>query len=141
MLELPRILIPKNCINIPNNWLELEIFDLIKYPLNLDKFELYNEQNERICICKFIKDYEKRYRLNGYFSKPILCNYYSKIFGAMTYSSTIKKEECKKLSNQDQMDNLVISDIPKTTDESSEKVAEDGALALTHSPACASVDK
>ena len=53
----------------------------------------------------------------------------------MRYSSTIAKQECKKLSNEDQMDNLVISDIPKTTDESSEKVAEEGALSLIHSPA------
>ena len=59
ILQHPQILLPKNCINIPNNWLELEIFDLIKYPLKLDKFELYNENGERICICKFVKDYEK----------------------------------------------------------------------------------
>ena len=135
ILQHPQILMPKNCTNIPDNWLELEIFDLIKYPSKLDKFELYNEQNELICICRFLKGYEKKYRLNGYFSKPILCNYYSKIFGAMTYSSTIKKEECKKLSNEDQMDNLVISDIPKTTDERSEKIVREGRLALTHSSA------
>jgi hypothetical protein len=134
ILQHPRILMPRNCINIPDNWLELEIFDLIKYPLNLDRFELYNEQNERICICRFIKDYEKKYMLNGYFSKPIFCNYHSKIFRSMGYHSTIAKEECKKLSNRYQMDNLVISE-PKTTDESSEKVAKEGALSLTHSPA------
>jgi len=52
----------------------------------------------------------------------------------MIYFSTTKKEECKKLSNEDQMGNLIISDIPKTT-ESSEKVVKEGALSLTHSPA------
>jgi hypothetical protein len=135
ILQHPRILMPKNCINIPDKWLELEIFDLIKYPSKLDKLELYNAQNERICICKFVKEYEKSYRLNGYFCKPTFCNYSNEIFGIIKYSSTIEKEQCKELSNEDQMDNLVISDIPKTTDQTSEKVAEQGALSLTHSPA------
>jgi hypothetical protein len=100
---------PKNCINIPDNWLELEIFDLIKYPLKLDKFELYNEQNEQICICRFKTDYEKKHRLNGYFSKRISCNFSSKIFGTMRFSPRVAKEECKKLSNKHEMDNLIIS--------------------------------
>jgi hypothetical protein len=135
ILQHPQLLVPKNCTNIPENWLELEIFDLIKYPSNLDRFELYNEQNERICICKFVKEYEKRYRLNGYFSKPTFCNYHSKIFGDIVYSSTFMVDKCKKLSNEDQMDNLVISDMPKTTDDSSEIVANEGRLALRHSSA------
>jgi hypothetical protein len=135
ILQHPRILMPKNCNNIPDNWLELEIFDLIKCPFELDKFELYSKKGERICICKFVKEYEKEYRLNGYFSKPIFCNYHSKIFGDIVYSSIFKIDECKKLSNEDQMDNLVISDTPKTTDERSEIVANEGRLALRHSSA------
>ncbi len=69
ILQHPKLLLPKDCRNIPDNWLELEIIDLLKYPLKLEKFELYDEQRERICICKFIKHYEKEFRLNGYFSK------------------------------------------------------------------------
>lgn len=135
ILQHPRILMPKNCINIPDKWLELEIFDLIKYPFQLDKIELYNERGEQICICRFIKDYEKNYKLNGYFSKPIFCNYHSKIFGDIVYSSTFKVDECEKLSNEDRMDNLVISDTPKTTDERSERVANEERLPLRHSSA------
>ena len=81
ILQHPQLLIPKNCTNIPDNWLKLEIFVLIKYPLNSDKFELYNEQNERICICKFVKDYEKNYRLNGYFSGPFFAIITAKYLG------------------------------------------------------------
>jgi hypothetical protein len=106
ILQHPPILMPKNCINIPDKWLELEIFDLIKYPLELNKFELYNAQNERICICRFVRDYEKKCRLNGYFSNPSFCKYHSKIFGTVRCFSTIGNEECKKLSTEDQMDNL-----------------------------------
>ena len=135
ILEHPLILMPKNCNNISDNWLELEIFGLIKYPSKLDKFELYNERGEQICICRFVKDYEKKCRLNGYFSKPNICNYHNKIFGIVKYSSMIGKDEYKKLSNEDRMDNLVISDIPKTTDDSSEIVVKEGRLALRHSSA------
>ena len=135
ILQHPRLLMPKNCINILDNWLELEIFDLIKCPFQLDKFELYSEKGERICICKFVKEYEKKYRLNGYFSKPIFCNYSSKIFGDIVYHPRFKVEEYKKLSNESQMDNLVISDMPKTADDSSEIVAKEGRLPLRHSPA------
>jgi hypothetical protein len=134
ILQHPQLLVPKNCTNIPENWLELEIFDLIKYPSNLDRFELYNKQNERICICKFVKEYEKKYRLNGYFSKCIFCNYSSKIFGTIVYSQTFKAEEYKKLSNENKMDNLIISDTPTNT-PSSEIVAREGGSKLVHSPA------
>jgi hypothetical protein len=135
ILQHSRLLMPKNCINVPANWLELEIFDLIKYPFEIDKFEIYDEENERICICKFLKDYEKKYSLNGYFSRPNFYNYHSKIFGPMTCFSTIGEDECKKLSSEDQMHNLVISNMPKSADNSSEIVAKEGSLALRHSPA------
>ena len=140
ILQHSRLLMPKDCINVPDNWLELEIFDLIKYPFKLDKFELYNEQNERICICKFVKDYEKKCSLNGYFSRPISCNYSSKIFVDIRYSSTIRDEEYIKLSNEDKMDNLVISNMPKTGDATSEIVAKAERLPLRHSPARTCVD-
>jgi hypothetical protein len=41
----------------------------------------------------------------------------------------------KKLSNEDQMDNLVIPDMPKTVDERFEIVAKEGRLGLRHSSA------
>jgi hypothetical protein len=128
ILQHPRVILPKECRNIPNNWLELEIFDLLKYPVKLDKFELYDEQNEQICICKFVKDYEKKFRLDGYFVKPLFRNYYSKIFGTMMYSGIFHKEQYKKLSNKYQMDNSIISDI--ITDNK-----ERGRLTLRHSSA------
>jgi hypothetical protein len=44
VLQHPRILLPKNFKEIPENWLELEILALIKCPSVLTRFELYNEK-------------------------------------------------------------------------------------------------
>jgi len=46
---------------------------------------------------------------------------------------------CRKLSNEDKMDNLVISNMPKTDDATSEIVAKEGRLPLRHS-GCTCVD-
>jgi len=110
ILQHPNLLFHKNCRIIPENWLELEIFELLKCPFKLDKFELYNKNNERICICNFIKNYEKNVKLNGYFSRPIFSNYHSKRFGDMTYIRKFNAEECKKISITSQMDDFHISD-------------------------------
>jgi hypothetical protein len=110
ILQHPKLRMPKNCRNIPENWLELEIFDLIKYPVKLHKFELYDKNNERLCICKFVRAYEKSSKLIGYFSKPIFCNYYSNLYGNMMYLRDISIKQGEKLSNQDEIDNIFISD-------------------------------
>ena len=115
ILQRPKLLMPRNCKDVPENWLELEILDLLKYPLNLSKFELYNEKNERICICKFIKEYEKSVQFNGYLSKPIFRNYSSKVFGNMHYFRTFRNEQYKKLSIEPRMDNFFISDMGDKT--------------------------
>ena len=47
ILQHPRVILPKECRNIPNNWLELEIFDLLKYPVELDKLNsMTNKTNK-----------------------------------------------------------------------------------------------
>ena len=114
ILQQPKLLMPRNCMDIPENWLNLEILDLLKYPLNPDKFELYNEENERICMCKFIKGYEKTHKFNGYFSKLAFRNYRSKAFGSMTYFRRFSNEQSKKLSIEPKMDNLFIPSTAKT---------------------------
>jgi hypothetical protein len=84
-LKHPKILLPKNFKEIPENWLELEILALLKYPSVLTRFELYNEQNERLCICKFIENYSNPASINGYFSRPVFRNYHNETFGTMKY--------------------------------------------------------
>ena len=116
ILQHRKLMMPKNCNNIPYNWLELEILDLIKHPLKLGKFELYDENSKQICICRFVKAYEKEHRLNGYFSKPISCNYHSKTFEMDRYPSIIEKEKCINSSIESQMDESFTLDKLKTPD-------------------------
>lgn len=59
ILQHPKLLVPKRFKYIPENWLELEIFQLMKCPSKLDKFELYDEKNQEVCICIFINNYQK----------------------------------------------------------------------------------
>ncbi|MGB8937354.1 MAG: hypothetical protein WCC17_19865, partial [Candidatus Nitrosopolaris sp.] len=53
----------------------------------------------------------------------------------MAYSPTFKKEECKKLSNESQMDNLVISDTIKAACNPTNEEVEQRRLTLRHSSA------
>ena len=60
---------PKNCLRIPEKWLELEIFELLKHPSRLTKFEIYDKDNVRLCICNFVKTYEKKRQVEWMFFK------------------------------------------------------------------------
>ena len=51
----------------------------------------------------------------------ILCKW---IFGTMIYSGILREEQCKKLSNEYQIDNLIISDLAKATDDKSELITD-----------------
>ena len=75
ILQYQKIVLPSSYKYIPENWLELAIFDLLKCPLQINKFELYNKNNERLCICKFVEEYEKSIKLGEYFSKAVFGNY------------------------------------------------------------------
>lgn len=109
ILQHSKLFLPKNCRDIQENWLELEIFDLIKCPVQLHKFELYDKNNERLCICKFVRSFQQSFKLTGYFSKPIVCNYNSKIFGKIKYLGTEYTECYEQLSIKDKMDNIFTS--------------------------------
>jgi hypothetical protein len=112
--QRPQLLISKNFIKRPENWLKLEIFELLKYPSKLNKFELYNEKNEQICICKFVKYHQKSIRFNGYFSRPVFCNSDKKIFSDIQYIGNFDGKVYEKLSIEPKIDNLVISDVAAT---------------------------
>jgi hypothetical protein len=76
----------------------------------LTRFELYNEKNERICICKFIENYNKSASINGYFSRPVFRNYHNEIFGTMKYLGRSRAKPCKNISIDSIMDKDVMVD-------------------------------
>ncbi len=108
ILQYQKIVLPSSYKYIPENWLELAIFALLKCPLQINKFELYNKNNERLCICKFVEEYEKSIKLSGYFSKAVFGNYSSTIFGKMKYLQTKEAKLYGKLSTLGTADNFFI---------------------------------
>lgn len=76
-------------------------------------------------LCKIL---EKRSRCMD-ISPSVFLVVIGKIFGTMRFSSTVKNEECKELSNEHEIDNLIISATSKTADDSSEMVSKKGKAA------------
>jgi DNA polymerase elongation subunit (family B) len=110
ILQHQNIMVSKNCNKIPNNWLELQIFALLKCRIQLGeqrRFELYDKHGERVCICRFVKDYHT-HNLIRYFSRPIFYNSSNRIFGDIVRLTTTTSGICEKLSNEDRFDNLDI---------------------------------
>lgn len=98
LLQQNRILIPKNCINIPENWLFIEILSILKYRIDIDNYygplgDKLNEQlvfsnNEgsKLSVKQFMENYENDNNsgyLFRYFTKPKSRNSHSNIFGEM----------------------------------------------------------
>lgn len=111
ILQHQRIMVSKNCKIMANNWLELQIFTLLKYGIQLGekrRFGLYNKHGEQICICKFLEGYHTS-DMNRYFSRPIFYNSPIKVVGDIEGLTTTDGEICKKLRNGYRFRNLVIS--------------------------------
>src|SRR5919106_455274 len=54
-------------MELDEKWLEESILKTLSAAAIPDIFEIWDENNERICICRFIKDYENKH--NGYFKE------------------------------------------------------------------------
>ena len=71
-----------NYIKVDENWLELQIYYLIKYGIGKTNiFKLLDEEDNEICICQFVKKYNLSGNLNRYFRSDENCIYSSKMFG------------------------------------------------------------
>ncbi|HEX5185978.1 MAG TPA: hypothetical protein VFV86_03730, partial [Nitrososphaeraceae archaeon] len=69
-------------IRIEKNWLEFEIVDLIRYGIGrTNLFKLMDENNNELCVCRFVKEYDKFGSLIRYFQYEQNCIYSSNIFG------------------------------------------------------------
>ena len=71
---------PTNCKRILDNWLNLEIVELMTYRAD-PKFKLLDKDGNQLCICAFVKQYENSLRLSR-FIKMTQDAAFSKVFGA-----------------------------------------------------------
>ena len=114
-LQQYRVLSPKNHIEIPRNWLELEILFILEHRIGEDnkakevseelngEFSLRNERNEEVCICKCI----------NFLNTPSLIRYYhnatfvdnsQEMRDRTEYLYKIYPCSCKHRSNQSDFD-------------------------------------
>jgi hypothetical protein len=109
-LPQPRLLMHKNFREISKDWLEIEIWRLISYPVILDTFELFNTNKQKTCICAFVKEYSTTANINGLFSKPDFHKNHNKIFGSIKYVGDMDPEHRRSQSSHLIMDSLDYKD-------------------------------
>jgi hypothetical protein len=134
-MEHSKLILPKNFTNIPENWLKLEILDLIKYRIDPPRFLILDENNSEQCLCKFVEEYEKHTSLIRYFSKLKFKEYSSKLFGTMKYFKQFSTEEYEKLSNHDkfvQLDNSDVQSASRNTERKTYSMQTDNTVASSN---------
>jgi hypothetical protein len=124
-MQHSKLILPKNFINVPENWLKLVILDLIKYRIEPPRFLILDENNNELCLCRFIEEYEKHTSLIRYFSKPKFKEYHSKLFGTMKYFKQFNAEEYEKLSNHNKFVQLDNSDVKNSCQSESKNVEKE----------------
>jgi hypothetical protein len=122
-IQYSKLILPKNCTNIPKNWLKFEILGLMKYPLREGKFALIDKNDDELCICRFRKEYEKTMKLSGYISNVQDINNSHKIFGDIKYLGKTDVKQHEKLSTQDEVSQFSISTTDKVQDKYIHKAA------------------
>ncbi|MDN5869089.1 MAG: hypothetical protein L0H55_17025, partial [Candidatus Nitrosocosmicus sp.] len=81
-LQFFKLLSSNNFNIIDDNWLEIEILELIKYGIGKTNiFKLLDELDNELCICQFVEKYNIFGNLSRYFQSAENCIYSSKIFG------------------------------------------------------------
>ena len=122
-LQFSPIKLPKDCKNIPKDWLIYEILGLATYRIkegnfkgalrdymnNSEEFQLLDSNGKRLKVKDFIEEYEQDLQLIRYFFKPELSSFHSKTFGDIIFLHKPVYESCKKLSNHPKFDNKDMS--------------------------------
>lgn len=85
-LQFARLKLSNNYTKIDENWLKLEILNMLKYGIGKTNiFKLLDEDDNEMCVCQFIGKYNKYGDLESFFQYDDKVIYFSKMFG------TIKK--------------------------------------------------
>jgi predicted transcriptional regulator len=117
-LQYSKIILPKYCRNIPENWLIYEILSLAKHRIDLDHFEgcladflnqhenlqFLNKDDNRLTIREFISEYEKAQTLIRYFRTHEYSIFFNDQFHNLEYIGKVSSNISKKLSSLDKFD-------------------------------------
>jgi hypothetical protein len=129
-LHCPRIKLPRNYKDVPENWLIYEILTLAKYRIDIsngdsdiadvfdqgEELKFLEKSNETANARLTIKDFVSKYEYSDprmsirYILKGDFYEFSSKIFGNMIGICLLDHKDSKKLSNEGIFDNLVIND-------------------------------
>jgi hypothetical protein len=104
LFHFKRIQLPKNCINIPENWLLFGVLGIANYRIDLGKmqgciadflnnhndFKLIDKHGNRLSIKQFLDEYEfhNTRSLIRYFKNDKSCKFDKKVFGNLRYFGT-----------------------------------------------------
>jgi hypothetical protein len=131
------VTLPKNCRNIPEDWLVYEILALAKCRIDLDNFQgclvdflnqhedmrLLDDRGNKLSIIQFNYQYEKYNKLSRYFRRRQFRIFHSELFRSMQYIGRISVFHCEKLSKTDnimQFDkpdpNMMVTEIRTSAD-------------------------
>jgi hypothetical protein len=100
----------------------------LKYRIYPPQLLILDENDNELCICRFIEEYEKHTKLIRYFSRPKFKEYHSKLFGTMKYFKQSSAEEYEELSNHDkflQLDNSDVQDSCQSESSESKNVEKE----------------
>ena len=88
------LLLPKNCREVEEKWLIMEILTFLNYRIQLGNIGFESKDGVKQSIKEFISEYEEKVRLILYFKKGYFRNYSSKLFGEMKYlNGDARKDE------------------------------------------------
>jgi hypothetical protein len=100
--------VQKNFKEIPENWLEMQIWDLLRWGFQkggtpnlselLSSFQIYDEKGSKICMCQFQDKYSSSWSLNSYFQNGIFHRKPEKNANQLKYLDGHTAEECKMIS-------------------------------------------
>ena len=83
-LQFFKLRLSNNYNKIEKNWLNIEIFGLLKYGIGqVNQFKILDEGNNETCICQFVEKYNQSGDLIRYFQTDENCIYSSNAFGNM----------------------------------------------------------
>jgi hypothetical protein len=111
-LHHSRLLLPKNCTNIPENWLPLEILSFLTYRngngknglIKLEDIKLFDTDGSEISVNQFCQEYELYNKLGRYVYKPKISNFKTKCIFEMKCLDPNDQKDANSISSGSEFD-------------------------------------